>query len=296
MEANQNYNRQPIGDSELILNEDGSLYHLGILPGQIAPLVFIVGDPERVASISSRFDAVEVKVSNREFCIHTGRVGERRISVVSTGIGVDNIDIVINELDACVNIDLETRIAKEEITSLEIVRIGTSGAMHEDIPVGAHVVSEFAFGFDGVPYTYQMTFDKAELELQQAFEKQVKWASDRARPYFVGANRNLVNRLKDNAFSGVTATANGFYGPQNRQMRLPLNNPNQTEELRQFQYKGLRVTNYEMETAGLYALGSALGHRLCTKCVVLANRYRNEFSTNPRKITESLIDDVLARF
>ncbi|MFZ6053288.1 nucleoside phosphorylase [Halocola ammonii] len=296
MQANENYSRQPIGDSELILNADGSLYHLGVVPGQIAPFVLIVGDPERVESISSRFDAVEVKVRNREFCIHTGRVGKKRISVVSTGIGVDNIDIVMNELDACVNIDLESRKVKEELTSLQMVRIGTSGAMHEDMPVGGHVVSEYAFGFDGVPYSYEMHFDDAELELQTEFLKQVKWPKHRAKPYFVAADETLVNKLKDRAFTGITATANGFYGPQNRQLRLPLSNPNQTEQYRKFDYKGLRITNYEMETAGLYALGAALGHKMCTKCVILANRYRKEFSKNPKQITETLIDDVLARF
>jgi uridine phosphorylase len=216
--------------------------------------------------------------------------------VVSTGIGVDNVDIVINELDACVNIDLDSRKAKEELTSLQMVRIGTSGAMHEDMPVGGHVVSEYAFGFDGVPYSYDMIFDDSELELQEEFLKQVKWSAQRAKPYFVMANQDLVNKLKDRAFTGITATANGFYGPQNRQLRLPLSNPDQTEQFRKFDYQGLRITNYEMETAGLYALGSSLGHRMCTKCVILANRYRKEFSKNPKQITETLIDDVLGRF
>ncbi len=289
------YNDQPIPESELILNADGTLYHLHVKNEHIADHVIVVGDPGRVATISNKFDSVEHKIESREFHTHTGYYQGTRITVISTGIGVDNIDIVVNEIDAAVNIDLETRIPKKETRSLNIIRIGTSGAMHEDIPVGSTVASVYAFSFDGVPWFYTPQMSRVELEMQEKFIAAMNFEQPLAKPYFVAADPQLVEKLTEGMFHGITATANGFYGPQGRTLRLRLSNPKMEEQFRTFRFKNFRITNFEMESAGLYALAAMLGHKSLTVCTILANRYRKEFSKNAKLEINNLIDTVLNR-
>lgn len=296
MKAPLRTSTQPIGKSELILRADGSLYHLGIRPEHVAPHIIIVGDPERVPTISALFSEVEFKISGREFVIHTGSYQGKRITVVSSGIGVDNIDIVINELDAAVNVDLRTRLPKEQLTSLEIVRIGTSGAMHADIPVGSFVASAFAFALDGVPHSYTATFSSAENELQNALKSQFPWLAANPNLYTVESSAQLMQRIAHDAVQGITATANGFYGPQGRSLRLQSNMEENIDKYTHFRHGDLRITNFEMESAGIYALASMLGHQALTVCAILANRATKEFHNNPSASVESLVAQVLQRF
>lgn len=289
------YNDQPIPESELILNEDGTLYHLHINNDHIADHVIVVGDPGRVEKISSKFDTVEYKIESREFHTHTGYYRGTRITVISTGIGVDNIDIVVNEIDAAVNIDLETRIPKEQTRSLNIIRIGTSGAMHEDIPVGSTVASAFSFSFDGIPWFYTPEMNANELKLQKEFIEHMQMKQPLSKPYFVQADQDLIDKLTEGMFLGITATANGFYGPQGRTLRLRLSHPELEEQFRQFKSSGLRITNFEMESANLYALSSMLGHKSLTVCTILANRYRKEFTKTAKSAINELIDTILNR-
>lgn len=293
MKCKQSYNDKPIAESELILNPDGTLYHLHIKNEHIADNVIVVGDQGRVEKISSKFDSIEHKIESREFHTHTGMYNGTRITVISTGIGVDNIDIVITEVDAAVNIDLTTRIPKRETRSLNIVRIGTSGAMQEHIPVGSFVASIYAFGYDGVPWFYTPELNENEEKIQKAFIDHGGWKGNIAKPYFVEADSGLVERLSKGMFQGITISANGFYGPQGRMLRLPLSNPDQTDQFRSFKYEGLQITNYEMEASGLYALAAMLGHKSLTVCAILANRYRKEFSKDAKNSINNLIDNVL---
>lgn len=288
-------NRNTIAPSELILRNDGSLYHLGIHQDEIAEKVIIVGDPERVPLITDRFDSVESKKHTREFVVHTGTCTGKRITVVSSGIGVDNIDIVINELDAAVNIDLSSRTIRENITSLEIVRIGTSGALHENIPVGSFVASRFAFGLDGVPWNYSVMMENDEEELLNSI-RLTHGSIGFANAYAVKSSDELFERIATGMIEGITATSNGFYGPQGRQLRLTVSRPQLMEQYRLFEFNQLRITNFEMECAGIYALASALGHKALTVCAILANRYRKEFHNNSSESVERLIDLVLQRF
>ncbi len=286
----------PIAESELILRNDGSLYHLGILPQHVAYKVIIVGDPERVPVISSLFDSIEVKISGREFVVHTGIFQNKRITVLSSGIGVDNIDIVINELDAAVNVDMASRQPKKELTSLEIVRIGTSGAMHADIPVGSFVASTFAFGLDGVPYSYNATLNAAEQDLHQSLRSEYEWLNSNPNFYLAEASDELINRIAFDCVRGITATANGFYGPQGRSVRLQSVMESRIEKYASFRMNDSRITNFEMECSGIYALSSMLGHKALTVCAILANRATKEFHKNPSASIESLIRLVLQRF
>jgi len=296
MKAPHRESHKAIAESELILRQDGSLYHLGIRPEQVASKIIIVGDPERVPTISSMFDTVECKISGREFVVHTGEVFGKRITVVSSGIGVDNIDIVINELDAAVNIDLETRLVKAEITSLDIVRIGTSGAMQADIPVGSFVSSTFAFALDGVPHTYSCSFSEEEENLMAALKQNFNWLDINPNLYVVKSSNELLQRIAFDTTQGITATANGFYGPQGRTLRLQSNMEQNIDAYAGFVHNGLRITNFEMESAGIYALSSMLGHQALTVCAILANRSTKEFHNNPSASVESLIRLVLERF
>lgn len=296
MKAQLRESHTPIATSELILRADGSLYHIGVRPEHVAPKVIIVGDPERVPMISAMFDKVEFKVTGREFVVHTGEVHGKRITVISSGIGVDNIDIIINELDAAVNIDLETRKVKEQLTSLEIVRIGTSGAMHADIPVGSIVSSSYAFAVDGVPHTYSCTFSNEEQALMDDLRKDFSWLANNPSLYTVKASDELLQRIAHDTIQGITATANGFYGPQGRTLRLQSNMEKNIDAYAAFSHNGMRITNFEMESAGIYALASMLGHRPLTLCVILANRVTKEFHNNPSASVESLIRLVLERF
>jgi uridine phosphorylase len=285
-----------IPETELILRADGSLYHLGILPEHVAPKIIIVGDPERVPVISAMMDSVEVEIANREFVFHTGVYKGKRISVLSSGIGVDNIDIVINELDAAVNIDFLTRKPKPTLTSLEIVRIGTSGTLHANIEVGSFVASAYAFGLDGVPHAYASSYTEKEQALVSALTGSFDHLRSQSGLYAVEGNVELRQRIAHDSIVGITATANGFYGPQGRSVRLKsLMEPN-IDAYAKFEFDDLHITNFEMECSGIYALSSMLGHKALTICAILANRATKEFHKNPSTSIETLIRLVLERF
>lgn len=286
----------PIASSELILRSDGSIYHLGVKPEHIASKVIIVGDPERVPMISGLFDVVEFRVSSREFVIHTGSFKGKRITVVSSGIGVDNIDILINELDAVVNIDLQTRRVKPVLKQLEFVRIGTSGAMQADIPTGSFVASLYAFAVDGVPQTYSSQLNDIELNIFNDLKSRFNWLGDQNTLYVAACNTELAQRIAFDFHQGITATANGFYGPQGRSLRLQSEMESRIDAYASFEYNQLRITNFEMECAGIYALASMLGHKALTVCAILANRATKEFHNNPSASIETLISTVLQRF
>ncbi|MBW6483126.1 MAG: nucleoside phosphorylase [Vicingaceae bacterium] len=284
-----------IESSELVLNPDNSVYHLKLHPEQLAKNIIVVGDPGRVALISSFFDSIEYKVENREIVTHTGILNGQPITVLSTGMGTDNIDIVLNELDALVNIDLINRTIKPTKTALNIVRIGTSGALQKDIPVNSIVVSEFGLGLDGLMNYYEFEQTTEEKELLSQFYKQTNYSTLFAQPYFVKASPVLFNLLKEDAFSGITATASGFYGPQGRVLRLPLKEDKLNEKLNQFSYNNHKIVNFEMETSALYGLSRALGHNACTACVVVANRFSKEFSKDYKPAMNQLIQKVLLK-
>ncbi len=284
-----------IPESQLILNPDGSVYHLGVTGDKIANTVLVVGDPERVPTISAKLDRITYRRVGREFVVHTGVLGQREVTILSTGIGVDNIDIVLNELDAAVNIDPSTRTPRSELRSLDIIRIGTCGSLREDIPVGTPIASAYAIGYDGVPWHYAAEHEPDEAAIAEAFIAHTNWPSELSSPYCAGASESLLSRFANDKVKGITLTANGFYGPQNRSLRLPLADDSRMERIRAFSAKGLNATNFEMECAGIYALSSLLGHRALTCCVVLANRYREEFSSDPAKEVNNLIDNILDR-
>ena len=285
-----------IPHSELILRPEGSIYHLGITAEQIADKVIIVGDPERVPKISSLFDEVTHTIAGREFIIHTGIYKGKRITVISSGIGVDNIDIVMNELDAAVNVDYKTRLPKEKHTSLEIVRIGTSGCMHADIPVGSFVSSTFSFALDGVPNTYDAVHSENEQALKKALSDKYSWLRENSGFYVAESNQELHERIAFDAIHGITATANGFYGPQGRSVRLKSNMEHRIDDYAQFEYNNLRITNFEMESAGIYAMASMLGHKAVSVCAILVNRATKEFNSDSLRSVETLIRTVLERF
>lgn len=248
-----------IAESELVLNQDGSIYHLNLLPENIAETIILVGDQGRVEKVSKHFDVIEFSTQKREFITHTGRIGSKRLTVLSTGIGTDNIDIVLNELDALVNIDLQKRKPKEETKSLNLIRLGTSGSLQEDLPVDSYLLSTHGIGFDGVFNYYEKSAEIEDTELTDAFMLQTDWKSTFPRPYIVEGSESLFNLLKDGTEHGMTATANGFYGPQGRQLRLKPTIPDLNERLSKFSYNGQRITNFEMETSALFGIGKALG-------------------------------------
>ena len=285
-----------IPHSELILRPEGSIYHLGITAEDIANKVIIVGDPERVPKISALFDEVTTSISGREFIIHTGFYKGKKITVISSGIGVDNIDIVMNELDAAVNVDYQTRLPKEKHTSLEIVRIGTSGCMHSDIPVGSFVSSSFSFALDGVPHTYDAVHSDREQALREALSERYAWLRENSGFYVAECNQDLHERIAFDAIHGITATANGFYGPQGRSVRLKSNMEHRIDEYAQFRFNDLRITNFEMESAGIYAMASMLGHKAVSVCAILVNRATKEFNSDSLRSVETLIRTVLDRF
>lgn len=286
---------QPAEPSELIVNADGSIYHLNLRPDQLADTVIVVGDQNRVASVSAHFERIEHTVSNREFITHTGIYHGKRISVLSTGIGTDNIDIVLNELDALVNFDLSTRTILPDKKSLNIVRLGTSGSLQADIPVDAAVVSKYAIGFDGVLPFYETAYEADEADLVSAFKAHTRWPEALNPPYAVKADDTLFNLLSEGHYTGITATANGFYGPQGRILRLEPLRPDLNELYNTFDFKGLKLTNYEMETSALYGLASLLGHKACTVCAIIANRYIRQYSKDYHKTVDMLIEQLLGR-
>lgn len=283
-------------ESELILTDKGEIYHLGIRPEDIAHKIIVVGDQDRVELITDLFDEVKHKSRHREFVCHTGTYKGKEISVISTGIGTDNIDIVINELDALVNIDFETRTLKDEKISLEIVRIGTSGILHDDIPVDSFLLSEYSYGLDNVAHFYQREIDEETSFLQSKIEEQVMVPKN-VIPYLVKASETLNNRFKtDDVQFGITVTSSGFYAPQGRTIRLPLAEPNMIDSFSDFSYKHHRFINLEMETSTLFALSSALGHQATGICLGLANRRKKKFTSNYNTKIVELIKYVLDRF
>ena len=283
------------GSSELILNADGSIYHLNLLPEDIADTVITVGDPDRVKMVSQHFDHVELKKGKREFITHTGRLNNKRISVISTGIGTDNIDIVLNELDALVNIDLKTRSIKDKKTSLDIVRIGTSGAIQPDIPVDSFILSEYAMGLDSLLHFYDSRHIQ-HMEIQKAFLENSNWFGGLSDPYVVQCDTPLADLFNSSMMQlGFTATNVGFYGPQGRSLRLGLRDAELNDKLARFRYGDLRITNLEMETSGIYGLAKLLGHRAVSLNAIVANRVTAEFSNNPNKHIDELVKYTLER-
>lgn len=291
----ENNMNTPIPETELILNGNGSVYHLQLLPEHIAENIIIVGDQGRVETVSNYFDTVDFKVQNREFVTHTGTFNGKRVMVVSSGIGTDNIDILINELDAAVNIDLTTRIIKKEHKKLNIVRIGTSGALQKDILVDSFVVSSHGLGFDGLlNYYLNMPFVN-EDEISEAFIEQTNWNKNLPYPYAVKGSDVLINKIGFDLIKGITATAPGFYGPQGRKLRLTPWVEDFNQQLTDFKFQENRITNFEMETSALYGLGKLLGHETCTVCAIIANRVAKQYSKNYHVAVEKLIQLVLER-
>lgn len=285
----------PLKASELILNSDGSVYHLHLKGGHIADTVLLVGDQERVERISKHFDHIEFKIQNREFITHTGLFKGKRISVISTGIGTDNIDIVINELDAAVNIDPDTRRLNAERRSLDFIRIGTSGAIQSDVPVDSFVISKYALGLDGLVHYYKRSAH-VDLDLENKEQKiidQLNWDPDLPRPYLRAATPRLFNTLGKDMISGITVSATGFYGPQGRRLFLELRHDDMHEVLQSVQLNGNRILNFEMETSALFGLSQLLGHSCCTCCAILANRVTGDFTKDHDGIVDRLIHSVL---
>ncbi len=284
-----------IEESELIINPDGSIYHLNLRPEDIANTIITVGDPDRVESVSKYFDTIELKKGKREFVTHTGTLNGKRLTVISTGIGTDNIDIVFNELDALVNIDFESRTVKSELTVLDIVRIGTTGSIQEDINVNDFLISEYAIGFDSLLHFYDSKHVQHE-EIQQAFIKHTDWYHGKSEPYVVKYAEELGNRLKsEQVHAGFTATNVGFYGPQSRKLRLNVQDPVLNDKLASFTFDGRHITNLEMETAGIYGLANLLGHNAVSMNCILANRPKGQFSGNPREAVDALIQYTLTK-
>lgn len=287
---------ESIAPSELIVTQTGAIYHLNLHPDQIAPNIIVVGDQGRVEQVSKHFDIIEHRTHNREFVTHTGRIGNMPISVLSTGIGTDNIDIVLNELDALFNIDLQSRKIKETKTALNIIRLGTSGSLQAEIPVDSMLISSYGLGLDGVMHFYDAQYDADELQLLKDFTAYASWPANANKPYFVKAGKTLFDRIATpEMYSGITATANGFYGPQGRILRLPLKMSNLNEILHNFKSGDLRITNFEMETSALYGLSSMLGHQSCTVCTIVANRFKMEFSKDYKQSVNLMISTVLER-
>ena len=280
--------------SEFILNEDGSIYHLNLLPEQLATTVITVGDPDRVGQITKHFDAIEHVVHKREFHTQTGTYKGKRISVISTGIGTDNIDIVFNELDALVNIDFETRTIKKELTSLDIIRIGTSGSIQKNIPIDSFLVSETAIGFDSLLHFYKSD-DVQDQKFSEYLQKHLILPRENGIPYVVNADAKLLSYFVKDYFKGTTITNCGFYGPQGRVLRLPLKNPHLNERMASFKHMDKTITNLEMETAGIYGLSRLLGHRAVSLNAIVANRATGEFSADPGGTVDKLILDALQK-
>ena len=280
----------PIKASEFIQNPNGSVYHLNLLPEHLADTVITVGDPDRVERITRHFDKVEFKIRKREFHTQTGYYRGKRISVISSGIGPDNIDIVINELDALVNIDFKTQELKKETTSLDIIRIGTSGSIQEEIPVDSFLISESAIGFDGLLHFYDSEHIQNK-EFAEAFIKHLDWFEQKAAPYVVDASENLINLMEGGpgVHKGVTGTNIGFYGPQGRILRLALQDDKMNDKMASFSFNNKKVTNLEMETSAIYGLSKLLGHNALSMNAIIANRAAGTFSKDPKKVVDDLI-------
>lgn len=283
-----------ISESDLIINPDGSIYHLNLLPEDLAPTVITVGDPERVADVSRYFDRIEVRKGKREFITHTGYLGSKRITVISTGIGTDNIDIVLNELDALVNIDFQSREIKPRLTTLDIIRIGTSGAIQHDLPIGTILASSHGLGLDTLMNFYQSSISVDDEQLLSNVKTHLQGFNN-LYPYLTAASTGLLQRFAQGLEQGITVTAPGFYAPQGRQVRGATKYPNLIEQLNTFRADGRRITNLEMETAGIYALAKVLGHHALSINAILASRVKQVFSTNPHVVVDDAIRHVFER-
>ncbi|WP_455109558.1 nucleoside phosphorylase [Porphyromonas sp.] len=285
-----------IPSSELIINADGSVFHLHLRPEQLADKVFLVGDPARVDMVASRFERIECNVSSREFHTITGYYQGKRITIVSHGIGTDNIDIVLNELDALANIDFETRQIKDELRQLTLVRVGTSGGLQDETPIGSYVAAVHSVGFDGVLYFYADSQRVRSRAFEEALIQQLDWQLEGLRPYVVPADPSLIEQIcGSDILRGNTIAANGFYGPQGRQLRLALQDPGLNAKIQAFDYEGLRLTNYEMESSSLAGLAALMGHRAMTVCCIIAGRKAQNMNTDYKGSIEGLIDLVLER-
>jgi len=283
-------------ESELIINNDGSCFHLHLRPEQLADRVILVGDPGRVETVASHFDARECEVSSREFRTITGTYQGKRISVQSTGIGCDNIDIVMNELDTLANVDYNTRTEKDEHRTLTIVRIGTCGGLQPFTPTGCFIASVKSIGFDGLLNYYAGRNEVCDLKLEEAFKQHMKWNPIKGSPYVAVANPDLIDQIaKDDMIRGYTVACGGFYGPQGRILRADVADPDQNNKVESFEYDGMKICNYEMESSALAGLASILGHRAMTCCMVIANRYTTEMNTEYKNSIDTLIQKVLDR-
>lgn len=284
--------------SELIINEDGSVFHLHVRPEQLADKVILVGDPGRVPVVAAHFDTQECDIQSREFRTITGTYQGKRITVVSTGIGCDNIDIVVNELDALANIDFQTREEKEDLRKLELVRIGTCGGLQPNTPTGTYICSEKSIGFDGLLNFYAGRNAVCDLPLERALLNHLGWSGNLCAPapYAVSADPELVERIgADDMVRGITVACGGFFGPQGRQLRIPLADPNQNQKIESFEYEGKRITNFEMESSALAGLSLLLGHKAVTVCMVIANRVAKQANTGYKNKIDDLIKVVLDR-
>jgi len=282
-----------IAETELILTPENKIYHLNLSKDEIADDIILVGDPDRVSVISNKFDSIEHKIQNREFVTHTGVLNGKRISAIATGIGPDNIDIVINELDALVNIDFKTRTINKKKKILNLIRLGTSGALQQDIKVDSFLVSSFGLGFDNIAHFYESE-EIIEQEMSSKYKQHASWPENLSNPYIVKASGNLLSLFPD-IKKGITATAPGFYGPQGRTLRLNPSITNLHEKMESFNYKENRITNFEMETSALYYLGQSLGHNTLTICAIIANRLTKEYSKDYKRTVEKMVDLVLKR-
>lgn len=283
-------------ESELIINKDGSVFHLHVRPEQLADKVILVGDPGRVALVASHFEEKEMEVESREFRTVTGTYKGKRITVISTGIGCDNIDIVMNEVDALANIDFQTRTEKQQLRSLEIVRIGTCGGLQLNTPEGTFICSEYSVGFDGLLNFYEGRNAVCDLKMERALISHLGWTGNMCQPYpyVIKADENLVERIAQNDMvRGITVACGGFFGPQGRQLRVPLVDPHQNEKIESFEYEGMHITNFEMESSALAGLAKLMGHRATTACMVIANRRAGKANTGYKNIIDDLITLVL---
>lgn len=282
--------------SELIINEDGSVFHLHVRPEQLASKVILVGDPGRVATVAAHFDLIECDITSREFHTITGMYQGKRITVLSTGIGCDNIDIVVNELDALANIDFDSRTQKPEFRQLEMVRIGTCGGLQPDTPVGTYVCSRKSIGFDGLLNYYAGRNAVCDLPFEEAFTRHMQWNPQKGAPYVIDNDADLLARINQgDMVDGVTISAGGFFGPQGRKLRIPLEDPDQNEKIMAFEYAGHRITNFEMEGSAIAGLSRLLGHKAMTVCMVIANRRAKEANTGYKNSIDNLIEKVVER-
>lgn len=284
--------------SELIINEDGSVFHLHLKPEQLADKIILVGDPGRVDMIASYFDTIECSVNNREFRTVTGCYKGKRISVQATGIGCDNIDIVMNEIDALANIDFITRKLKPQFRKLDIVRIGTCGGLQPYTPLGTYLCSVKSIGFDGLLNYYGGSAEVCDMDFERAFCEYMQWSERKPAPYVTDADAELLERIMngdDSMVPGVTIACGGFYGPQGRVLRIPLSDPDQNRKIENFEYNGYKITNFEMESSAVAGMAKLLGHRAMTVCLVIANRYAKEMNTDYHSLMEQLVIKVLDR-